>query len=431
MLKEIIIKNFKSFRNEVVFTMDADTKRVSEYSNDHITNINNNHLLKVASMYGPNGGGKTNLINAITFMRAIVLNRDASFTPREVANIFNEKAPIELTIYFVDEKYEYGYSLVLKTKIDEDNLIPQFLNSNLNYISHTKQYKLDIEIENESMGVKKFGEDDFELIYERYEDGSSHGDLFEQNSINIPKLSKDKTLLNKLYEDYGNNDNEVEIFKIIRNLYNHFINIEVLGNNLPNIYFNDKSFFDFIEINKEKIIKYLNSVDIKISDINIYKEGRAYPIYFVREIEIDGKTIKREISFIEESAGTKKIFYFILRIMFGIKRKTVFLCDDMNSYLHPKLYESIVRQFTSKENQYSQLIFNSHDILNMRSELFRRDEIWFVYRDDNYSSVLIPLSNIVDFRGKQVRKDVVYSKQYLEGKFGSDPFIIKGLKWYE
>ena len=117
--------------------------------------------------------------------------------------------------------------------------------------------------------------------------------------------------------------------------------------------------------------------------------------------------------------------------MFGIKRKTVFLCDDMNSYLHPKLYESIVRHFTSKEIQYSQLIFNSHDILNMRSELFRRDEIWFVYRDENYSSVLIPLSNIVDFRGKQVRKDVVYSKQYLEGKFGFDPVIIKDLKWYE
>ena len=67
----------------------------------------------------------------------------------------------------------------------------------------------------------------------------------------------------------------------------------------------------------------------------------------------------------------------------------------------------------------------------MNKELFRRDEIWFAYRDQTYSSCLIPLSNIVNYKGEQIRNDASYNKQYLEGKYGADPFITKGLSWNE
>ena len=67
----------------------------------------------------------------------------------------------------------------------------------------------------------------------------------------------------------------------------------------------------------------------------------------------------------------------------------------------------------------------------MSNELFRRDEIWFAYRDDNYSTKLTSLSNIVNYKGEQVRKDAIYSKQYLEGRYGADPFISRGLNWNE
>ena len=63
--------------------------------------------------------------------------------------------------------------------------------------------------------------------------------------------------------------------------------------------------------------------------------------------------------------------------------------------------------------------------------MFRRDEIWFVFRDENYVSKMIPLSNIVNYKGEQVRKDAKFYKQYLEGRFGADPFIKRGLKWNE
>jgi AAA15 family ATPase/GTPase len=103
----------------------------------------------------------------------------------------------------------------------------------------------------------------------------------------------------------------------------------------------------------------------------------------------------------------------------------------MNAYLHPKLFKAIIEIFNSEENKMNQLIFNSHDIINMTNELFRRDEIWFVYRDEDYSTRLTPLSNIVNYKGEQVRKDAKYFKQYLEGRYGADPFIKKGLGWNE
>ena len=35
----------------------------------------------------------------------------------------------------------------------------------------------------------------------------------------------------------------------------------------------------------------------------------------------------------------------------------------------------------------------------------------------------------VNYKGEQIRKDAVYSKQYLEGKYGADPAIKKGLEF--
>ena len=67
----------------------------------------------------------------------------------------------------------------------------------------------------------------------------------------------------------------------------------------------------------------------------------------------------------------------------------------------------------------------------MTNEIFRRDETWFIYRDNDYSTQVVPLSNIVNYKGEQVRKDAKYYKQYLEGRYGADPSIMKGLSWYE
>lgn len=419
MLKEFTIKNFKSYKNEVTFSMEADYDRVNEHK-EHVVSLNDNKLLKVASMYGPNGGGKTNLIDGISFIKAIVMNKGYGFSPREIVNVFSENNISEFTIFFVDDVYEYGFSIALSAAIEE----------NENENRHLR-FELIPDIKNEVVVYRKCNENQFVTLYERNENGETFGDFFDDMKFTLPRLSKSRTLLGKLFDDYANNDNNVEPLEIIKRLYLQFASIVNMESITARMGYPSLYKFEFIENNKKKLIEYLNSVDIKISNINIYKEGKPEKIYFEREIEVAGKVIKKEIPFNEESKGTKKIFNIIIEIMHGMNQNKIFYCDDMNSYLHPKLCASIIRQFTEQKNTFSQLIFNSHDLINMNNELFRRDEIWFAYRDEEYSSIIIPLSNIVNYKGEPIRNDAKFSKQYLEGKFGSDPFIMKGINWYE
>ena len=113
--------------------------------------------------------------------------------------------------------------------------------------------------------------------------------------------------------------------------------------------------------------------------------------------------------------------------MSAIKRGFIIVVDEIDAHLHPKLIQKIIELFNSKHNKEAQLIFNSHDILNMNNENFRRDEIWFVYRNENLESELICLSDFENYKGEKVRKDAKYSKQYMEGRYGADPFIEKGV----
>ena len=154
-------------------------------------------------------------------------------------------------------------------------------------------------------------------------------------------------------------------------------------------------------------------------------EQGVFALYVERKNQ-NGDTFSIPVG--NESSGTIKAINRVFDILLS-NEGSVYVADDFDAHLHPKLIKAVVEMFTSKENDSRQLIFNSHDITNMNNKLFRRDEIWFAYRDEDYSTRYVPLSNIVNYKGEMVRKDAVYGKQYLEGRFGADPFIKKGLTW--
>ena len=77
----------------------------------------------------------------------------------------------------------------------------------------------------------------------------------------------------------------------------------------------------------------------------------------------------------------------------------------------------------------AQLLFTSHDLTTMNSELFRRDEIWFVAKGRGQESQLYSLVEFKNDRGESVRKDARFDKQYLEGKYGADPYLKRIIDW--
>lgn len=107
------------------------------------------------------------------------------------------------------------------------------------------------------------------------------------------------------------------------------------------------------------------------------------------------------------------------------------IADELDAKLHPKLLRFIIELFTNPLNNKlgAQLLITSHDMINMTPEVFRRDEIWFCALNANNASNLYSLIAFKEENGKPPRKDAIYGKRYLEGKYGVDPYIRKGLDW--
>lgn len=418
MLKEVSISNFKSINNELVFSMEADIERVGEHSG-HILEIGDNKILKITSMYGPNGGGKTNILSSLLMIKSLFLSNVNSSSPQEIPCVFSDNDIVEETVFFIDDKYEIGYQFMITPVVSKQT-------NPFNTIQSV--YSISYNIISENVSYRKVGSDEYSLLFSRNELGEVDSSLFSEVGIldNL-RLSKCMTVVKYIYDTFVNgNSNLEECLDVIKHLSLEIMSINDL--NLGNLVIDDK-LLGVIAINRKKLIELLSKVDIKINNIKIYKDQSNYPIYFVREANCGDKVVEKEISLAQESAGTQKIFWIFVKVLKSIEYQNIFICDDMNALFHPKLFRAVIDLFTSQENKSSQLIFNSHDIINMDKDLFRRDEIWFVYRDENYSTRAIPLSNIVNYKGKQVRNDAKYSKQYLEGKYGADPFIEKGLSW--
>ena len=65
MLIQFNFKNFKSFRDEV--SLDLSATKITEHE-DHVVEMANDKLLKVAAIYGANASGKSNIYDAFKFM---------------------------------------------------------------------------------------------------------------------------------------------------------------------------------------------------------------------------------------------------------------------------------------------------------------------------------------------------------------------------
>ena len=72
----------------------------------------------------------------------------------------------------------------------------------------------------------------------------------------------------------------------------------------------------------------------------------------------------------------------------------------------------------------AQLIFNSHDVSLLDLELFRRDQVYFV--EKNNDSGITDVYSLADF---SPRKSENIQKGYLQGRYGAIPFPEGGIEW--
>ena len=169
-------------------------------------------------------------------------------------------------------------------------------------------------------------------------------------------------------------------------------------------------------------------MDLDIDDFRIEEEDNNRIEIYTKHI-VDGNDI--ELKLAEESSGTKKIFGLLPFVANSIVNGNTLVIDELDAKIHPVLLKYIIELFSDKEkNRHgSQLIFTSHDLSTMNNEVFRRDEIWFVAKGKSQNSKLYSLVEFKNDKGESVRKDAKYDKQYLEGKYGADPYLRKIIDW--
>ena len=209
-----------------------------------------------------------------------------------------------------------------------------------------------------------------------------------------------------------------------------FLNIAFLDYDNPK---NERNIL--LPINKEKrkqFFEMMQKMDINICGIREEKDadGKITAVYTKHLLE---NGMMQEIPFEEESSGTRKLFSCLAQIMECLKKGTLLIADELDAKLHPKLLQYIIELFTNANSNKkgAQLLLTSHDITTMSPEVFRRDEIWFCALNPQNASKLYSLVSFKKENGLIPSNDEAYGKQYLEGRYGADPYIRKILNWEE
>lgn len=403
MLCQFTVKNFKSIRDAVTFDMQATA--ISEHEDRIIKDKDEELYLPVSAVYGPNGGGKSNVLEALHSLVTKVLRPLYATSNNEEIAIkmkklviepfaFDEETrnkPTEFELFFRTEMAEYRYELTVKREIIEYERLDRI--------------KLDT-------GRKS-------ALFERDEDEITLKGAFARLKTS-DELSDTLPLLSYLGITYRKN----EVVQDVLDWFDEEINFLNYGNPMQEL----RMAVSKSEDVKKLMLQMIQEMDLDIVDFRVEEKENDRIEVFTKHI-ID--EYEAELSLFDESSGTKKLFGLLPFIAKSLLKGTTLVIDELDAKIHPVLLKYLIMTFSDmeKNKKGAQLIFTSHDLSTMNSEVFRRDEVWFVAKGNRQNSKLYSLVEFKNKKGESVRKDAKFDKQYLEGKYGADPYLRKIIDW--
>ena len=416
MLLEFKFKNFKSFREETLFSMTPAQKiKDIEYSVLK-TKIGKKEYKGLSSVviYGPNASGKTNIISAIEVFKSIVLrgnikNGDYVFvsaneTAKNLELIPNlsldTPQPVEFEIKFIENGVLYQYGI----KID----LGVFLNGEYN-----RKILSETLLVNEKMvflrdtSLKIGNIDDVSGMLIAAFDKKASENMAQSN------LNDEELFLTGLFKSLYS-------FQIANNITNWFkdkcnvflrANFMMVSPNADNI----KANHTYIDNILQKAIKHFGIHGNEIVYIKSKESGEMSPY----SILSDGKAIPVDVF---ESYGTERFLNIFPLIVRALQTGVTLIIDEFDASVHPMALMSIIGAFHNDEinKKGAQLIFNTHNPIFLNKNIFRRDEIKFVDRDDDTGiSHHYSLSDFGTSGPNGVRNTEDYMKNYFINRYGS------------
>ena len=414
MLIEFRVVNFRSFKEAQTFSMVAGAFSEHMKTNTFDPKINgfDEKLLRSSAIYGANAAGKTNLLRAIQYMQAFILNSanpmaSLPFTPFKFSSSTRD-APSEFEITFVRNgtRYEYGFAVGAE-RVEKEWLV-EFINPRGRVI--------------------------FKRTYDR------KTKKYEWNLPTFLKgqriVWKESTRPNALFLSTAVQLNSKQLMPVYEWFQKHLVVIAdatKFNASLTLGLFEEKN-------GKEKLLSFMKEADLAITDLKLERKPLPTNGQFVfqgkmpilehkpgqlpNQLEIafshpsdDENYSTLDLS--EESNGTQIFFSTAGGWINVIKNGEVILCDEIEASFHPRLVRFLIERFHSEKNnpQNSQLIFTTQSPTLLDQELFRRDQFWFVEKDRNGTSKVYPLT---DFKP---RNDEVLERWYMRGRYGALPLI--------
>lgn len=423
MLIEFRVKNFKSFKDRQVLSMVASSDKSLLENTTAVKSLGNRRLVRSAVVYGANASGKSNLVDALGFVQHFVANSTERKPDVEIPvehfllSKNSATIPSEFEISFIHDGVRYQYSFsVNRRRVYEEWLVA--------YPKGKAQTWFERPIDNF---------DDPEQWY--------FGPRLKGEKKRLVSLVRQDTLFLSVAAQFSHKQLET-----VYNWFNYQMRVIRPEKSIGSAeeQFTAKLMSETHRV-REVIPLFLREADLGISGVLVetkrLTEVDLPPLDMLSEEarssllkELLGKELLEikmrhqaqgddghgvVFPYENESAGTQRVFVLIGPWLRALGEGFIVVVDELDSSLHPMLVRMFVEMFhTSELNQQgAQLIFNTHDTTLLSNELFRRDQIWFVEKDEAGASRLYPL---LEFRP---RKDEALAKGYLQGRYGAIPFL--------
>lgn len=411
MLLEFRIRNYRSIRDEVVISFVASSDKKLAETHLASTGIKNlPQVLRSAVIYGPNASGKSTLLHAMHYMRAVVAESATIIQPGQTyvvqpfrldAEYAKQPTEFEITFLLDGVRHQYGFSLTPERIVDEWLLV---------YRAPKPQQWFR----------RTFDEKSQSSVYE-----------FSTHLTGPRKLWQETTRPNALFLSTAAQLNSELLGPIFRWLVDQPVYFPAGLSPQPDL----TTQLLQSDVGKRAVRDFLTSADISISDVlSVSRQGIQHQIMFGtegpqfsredREMLIPQfvhKTVHGSATFElqEESQGTQRLYALAAPVLDVLKNGRLLIVDELDSSLHPLLVRRLVDMFHNLElNPHgAQLLFTTHDTSLLDRTVFRRDQIWFTEKDRDQATRLYPLS---DFSPRETE---AWEKGYLIGRYGAVPFF--------
>ena len=382
MLKKVVLRNFKSFKNETEIDFSKTNYNFLQQ------NVNKDGILKGCIFVGANASGKSNVILSIKLLLDFLF-KDRNIRLGLLKSILSTDESFSLSYTFVIDVHEVQYDV-------EINPSKPFIEENL---------FVDSKLMMQRMGTsaKSFIVNENGVSYD--EEDVDKETLFLRTLFFNTKFTSNKTL--KLWMEFLQNSVYINAFE--RNIVSYgkdYKELELIsylkGNGLSKI----NTFFE--EYNFEQNIEYANQPAGNNAVVVLPGDESEKNIYFMR------KGVELPVPFTEESLGNQNLLRMLPTFLHVISRNGMLLIDEFSSGFHNYLETLLVRYFMEK-SENSQMIFVSHSTNLLSNSLLRPDQEYAVEFNGKEGST------VTRFSTEQPRLAQNIEKMYVSGVFGGLP----------